>query len=202
MRVVQEVRLIGCGDYSASNDWQRTRDAIIAAVRAVDWPPGSGHFTIYPESGKKRGEGNGVIPIKSGLLEELCRQGWVIEGAAKNALGVRFGDFDAALMTAHGPVVLEWETGNISSSHRSLNKMALFLMDGLIAAGILVVPSRKLYRFLTDRIGNIDELQPYLRLWQAVPCNQGVLEIIVIEHDAESFDVQRIPKATDGRARG
>ena len=26
----------------------------------LDWPPGSGRFTIYPQSGKKRGEGNGV----------------------------------------------------------------------------------------------------------------------------------------------
>ena len=28
----------------------------------------------------------------------------------------------------------------------------------------------------------------------------GVLEIVVIEHDAESFDVPRIPKGTDGRS--
>lgn len=202
MQIVQEVRLIGCGAYAESDDWHRTRDAVLAAVRAVDWPSGSGLFTIYPESGKKRGEGNGVTPIKNDLLKELRRQGWVIEGPAKNALGERYGDFDAVLETPHGPVVLEWETGNISSSHRSLNKMALFLMDGLIAAGLLVVPSRRLYRFLTDRIGNITELEPYLRLWQSIPCNQGILEIVVIEHDAESFSVPRIPKGTDGRAAG
>lgn len=202
MRIVQEVRLIGCGAYSDSEGWRRTRDAILTAVQAVDWPPGSGLFTIYPESGKKRGEGNGVTPIKKGLLEELRRQGWVIEGPAKNALGVQYGDFDAVLETVHGPVVLEWETGNISSSHRSLNKMALFLMDGLIAAGLLVVPSRRLYRFLTDRIGNIAELTPYFRLWESIPCSEGILEVIAIEHDDESFNVPRIPKGTDGRAEG
>lgn len=183
-------------------DWHRTRDTVLRAVRAVDWPPGSGLFTIYPQSGKKRGEGNGVTPIKKGLLEELQRQDWVIEGPAKNALGGQYGDFDAVLQTTYGPVVLEWETGNISSSHRSLNKMALFLMDGQIAAGLLVVPSRKLYRFLTDRIGNIAELAPYFRLWSSIPCRQGILEIIAIEHDAESLSVPRIPKGTDGRADG
>ena len=103
----------------------------------------------------------------------------------------------------HKPVVLEWETGNISSSHRALNKMALGLHKGKIAAGILVVPSRRLYVYLTDRIGNIDELVPYLGLWRSVPYPQGaVFEIVVIEHDGESFEVPRIPKGTDGRSAG
>lgn len=202
MRIVQEVRLIGCGAYLESDDWHRTRETIYQAIRGVDWPRGSGAFTIYPESGKKRGEGNGVKPIKDGLIEELRHQGWSIEGRAKNALGAAVGDFDAVLATPHGPIVLEWETGNISSSHRSLNKMAMLLMDGIIAAGILVVPSRKLYRFLTDRIGNVAELEPYFKLWSSIPCQQGILEIAVIEHDAESTDVPRIPKGTDGRADG
>lgn len=35
------------------------------------------------------------------------------------------GKLDAVLYTDYGPVALEWETGNISSSHRALNKMAL-----------------------------------------------------------------------------
>jgi hypothetical protein len=98
-------------------------------------------------------------------------------------------------------VVLEWETGNISSSHRSLNKMALGIMRGKIAAGILIVPSSEFARFLTDRIGNIRELEPYLELWQATPCKHGgVLEIAVIEHDETSTKVPRITKMTDGRA--
>ncbi len=54
--------------------------------------------------------------------------------------------------------------------------------------------------YLTDRIGNFAELEPYLDLWSAVPCENGVLEIVVVEHDAESFDVPRIEKGTDGRA--
>ena len=56
------------------------------------------------------------------------------------------------------------------------------------------------YGFLTDRIGNVAELEPYFEFWAATPCKDGVLEIIVIEHDAESFDVPRIQKGTDGRS--
>jgi hypothetical protein len=106
------------------------------------------------------------------------------------------------LETESGPVALEWETGNISSSHRSMNKMVMNLSSGLIAAGILVVPSKRFAKYLTDRIGNIDELERYFGFWKSVPCKIGILEIAVIEHDAESLDVPRIPKGTDGRSKG
>jgi len=32
----------------------------------------------------------------------------------------------------------------------------------------LVLPSRKLYPYLTDRIGNYEELEPYFDVWRAV----------------------------------
>ena len=83
-----------------------------------------------------------------------------------------------------------------------MNKLTMLVSDGVIAAGTLVVPSRKLYVYLTDRIGNYRELEPYLKLWKSVPCKNGVLEIVVIEQDAESFDVPKIPKITAGRANG
>jgi hypothetical protein len=55
---------------------------------------------------------------------------------------------------------------------------------------------------LTDRIGNWEELAPYADLWKSIPCKNGVLEIVVVQHDAASTKVPRIPKATDGRASG
>jgi hypothetical protein len=70
----------------------------------------------------------------------------------------------------------------------------------VLAAGVLIVPSRKLYQYLTDRIGNYTELAPYVDLWKVLPCDKGILEIVVIEHDATSLDVPRIPKGTSGRA--
>lgn len=202
MKIVREETLISCGDYAKSEDWKRTRASLYKAITEVDWPRGSGKFTIHPEAGKYRGEGNGVTPIKEGLIEELSRQGWKPEQYLDIAKPQRPGKLDAVLYTSHGPVALEWETGNISSSHRALNKMALGLLKGILAAGILVVPSRELYKFLTDRIGNMSELDPYLDLWRSIPCTNGILEIVVIEHDATSKRVPRIRKGTSGRALG
>jgi hypothetical protein len=202
VKIVHVETVVSCGPYAKSKHWRKTRRLIHAAVKRCAWPPGDKKFTIHPQSGKKRGEGNGVVPIKLEFIEELREHGWTIEGSAKNRLGEHLGDFDAALPGPHGPIVVEWETGNVSSSHRSMNKLTMLVSDGIIAAGTLVVPSRKLYVYLTDRIGNYRELEPYLKLWKSVPCAKGVLEIVVIEHDAESFDVPRIPKTTAGRAKG
>ena len=141
------------------------------------------------------------MPIRTEFIKELRKRKWTIEGTAKNHLDQRLGDFDAILPGPAGPIVAEWETGNISSSHRSMNKLAMLVSNGVIAAGTLVVPSRKLYVYLTDRIGNYNELEPYLKLWKSVPCRLGVLEIVVIEQDAESRDVPKIPKGRDGRAK-
>jgi hypothetical protein len=200
MKIVREETLISCGLFAASDAWRQARRKLHTAIKKVEWPKGSGTFTIYPESGKKRGHGNGVTPIKEGLMLDLESQGYELEGSATLSENRTFGKFDAILTTEYGPVVIEWETGNISSSHRSLNKMALFLLEGKIAAGVLIVPSREMYRYLTDRVGNIQELEPYLKMWRSVPCASGVLEIVVIEHDATSTKVPKIKKGTDGRA--
>ena len=200
MKVVDVHEIIRCGAYPGSKHWRATKTETLEAIRACDWPPGSGSFTIYPQSGRKRGEGNGVKPIRDRFVAYLRDRGWVIEGAAQNALGQDLGEFDAVIEGPDGPIVVEWETGNISSSHRSMNKLTLLVYCGKISAGVLVVPSRALYVYLTDRIGNIKELEPYFALWRAVPCQKGVLEIVVIEHDATSEAVPKIPKGTDGRA--
>src|SRR5262249_23759582 len=152
MKIVREETLMAVGAYAQSEEWQLTRGTLYSAIRAVEWPPGSGSFTIYPESGKKRREGNGVKPIKEGLMRALRDQGWRLEQPLEIAIVHRPGKLDTVLYTNYGPVALEWETGNISSSHRALNKMALGLLKGVLACGILVVPSRELYRYLTDRI--------------------------------------------------
>jgi hypothetical protein len=76
MKIVREETLLSCCKYAASSEWKKTRKSLYKAMIEVDWPRGSGRFTIYPESGKKRGMGNGVKPIKIGLMGELKRQGW------------------------------------------------------------------------------------------------------------------------------
>lgn len=200
MKIVHVETLLSAGKFPHTPDWAETRQSLHRAVQHVDWPPGSGSFTIYPQSGKKRGEGNGVVPIKLGLVRELVQLGWRSEVALEIAVTKRPGKIDVVLETPLGHIAVEWETGNISSSHRAINKMALGLLKGVLVAGVLVVPSASLAKYLTDRIGNWPELTPYLDLWKSVPIASGVLEIVVIEHDATSFAVPRIPKGTDGRA--
>ena len=163
MKIVKVYTLKSRGDYAASEHWEATRRQIHDAIRRCEWPVGSGSFTIYPESGKGRGEGNGVKPIRDRFVQSQA-EGWTIEGSAKTALDERLGDFDAVLAGPEKPIAVEWETGNISSSHRSINKLTLLLKTCVISAGVVVVPSRKLYVYLTDRIGNIQEIKPYFAL--------------------------------------
>lgn len=199
------------GGYSATDVFTRVESDVVAAIAAVTWPPGADNFTIYPESGKKRGEGNGVVPIKRGFTEKLVTLGWTLEhrapkdgNAEASGKGSVPGAFDCHLDFADeatSPFVVEWETGNISSSHRAINRMALGILRGYVSGGLLVLPSARLSRFLTDRIGNDPELRTYHDLWRnwTFP-GDAYLGIVAVEHDAESFDVARIPKGKDGRA--
>ena len=135
-------------------EWQTACDHVQQAILATDWPHGSGKFTIRPESGKKRGEGNGVKLIKLPCLEKLRELGWEVELFPSIEKGTLTpGDLDALLKTDIGYIAFEWETGNISSSHRAINKLLLTLMVGGIVGGFLVVPSNRLKVYLTDRIG-------------------------------------------------
>jgi hypothetical protein len=195
MKIAHIETLISKGSFSQSAEWTSLRNTVHEAVKNVEWPVGTGKFTIYPESGKKRGEGNGVKPIKNGFIAELKAQGWEDEeDALPIAVDRGPGGIDIVHKISSGSsVAVEWETGNVSSSHRALNKMALGLMKGYLAAAMLIVPTRKLAQYLTDRIGNYPELEPYFDLWRSVPCESGVFEIIVIEHDETSKEVPKIP---------
>lgn len=201
MKLVETVDLLASGAFPASAEWKRACADVRAAVKATVWPPGSGRFTIHPESGKKRGKGNGVLPIKIPCVKRLVALGWKKEGLPpENQYAVTTGDLDALIKTSRGWIGFEWETGNISSSHRAINKLLLALMRGDLVGGFLVVPSNSLKAYLTDRVGNIGELRPYFPLWSSVPVTNGALQIVVVEHDATSKRVRRIPKTTAGRA--
>ena len=115
------------------------------------------------------------------------------------------GDFDFYSESANGQrCVIEWETGNISSSHRSMNKLCLVMLAGLIDIGVVILPSQQLYRNLTDRIGNWEELSPYLALWHHVghSVKRGLLAVTVVEHDEVTDDpaVPFISQGADGRS--
>jgi hypothetical protein len=88
VKIVHVETILNCGPYAVSKHWSKTRAAIRAAVKRCAWPAGSRKFTIHPQSGKKRGEGNGVVPIRAEFIKELRKLEWTIEGAAKNDLGL------------------------------------------------------------------------------------------------------------------
>jgi hypothetical protein len=172
------------------------------AIEAVVWPSGASTFTIHSQSGKKRGEGNGVKPIKDAFVALLEARGWIPEQDYPKVKPEWRppGPFDAFFTKPSIlPFVAEWETGNVSSSHRALNKIVMGMHDECITGGVLVLPTKKMARYLTDRVGNFEEIEPYFRFWKKA-ATVGYLAVIAVEHDAESDKVPRISKGTDGRA--
>jgi hypothetical protein len=200
MKIVQIETLIDAGHFFRSDEWKIIEGHIVQAIKSVEWPPGSGSFTLYDESGKERGKGSGVKPIKEACMHKLKSFGWQLETRLDIATVVRPGPMDATFPVRDRLFCVEWETGNISSSHRAINKMALGILKKILIGGALIVPTREMYNYLTDRVGNFREIQPYFPLWKALHIDEGLLIVIAIEHDAVSKDVRRIKKGTDGRA--
>jgi len=188
--------LLNQGDEAKSQEVMALLEEIETGIGLVDWPKGTGQFSIYPEK-----MSNGVTPIKTACMTHLREQGWTLEQRQRVGNEKVPGPIDAVKSLRSGRIfAVEWETGNISSSHRALNKMALGMRSGEIAAAVLIVPTRELYKFLTDRVGNYEELAPYFSVWEHPHVN-GLLMVIAIEHDREDSTVQRIPKGTDGRSK-
>ena len=201
MKIVKTEFLIKAGSFPHSAEWRNIEKDIHHAIKSIVWPPGKRSFTIFPQSGKKRGQGNGVKPIKDAFCKKLREKGWNLETHLPIATRKHPGPIDATKkLIGDKFFAAEWETGNISSSHRALNKMAIGLIKRILKGGILVLPTRRLYSYLTDRIGNLEELEPYFDLWRSISCDDGILAVIAVEHDGISKKVPRIMKGTDGRA--
>lgn len=197
LKIVEQIDVVNAGTFGASLQWKEAAAEVEAAVAACDWPVGSGKFTINPQK-----HGNGVKAIKDPCIGHLSQLGWMAESLPPlpNDATLKTGDLDALLDTPRGFIGFEWETGNISSSHRAINKLVMGLMNRTLVGGFLTVPSDALYPYLTDRIGNIKELRPYLPLWANVRITEGVLRIVVVEHDDLDANVPLMVKGTDGRA--
>lgn len=144
MRFVKMEVLIDKGDFSKSDEQKTIYDQIQQAIAAIEWPPGSGSFTIHKQSGKKRGEGSGVKPIKDACMAKLQHFGWDLENTLDIATVVRPGPIDATcyVKSKERYLALEWQTGNISSSHRAVNKMAIGLLKEILIGGVLILPTR------------------------------------------------------------
>lgn len=196
MKLAKIEYLMNAGSFFESSEWRVVLNDLRKSIASVVWPPNSSSFILNPSTGRGRGEGNGVKPIKEACMFTLGKLGWNTD-ERKNPLRL-----DAVkLLRERRRFGVEWETGNISSSHRAMNRLLLGYRQKLLRGGALIVPTRKLYRYLTDRVGNFSELEPYFELWRATAgWKNGVLAIIAVEHDGTDTKVPRINKATDGRA--
>jgi hypothetical protein len=202
LKLVKTEILVDKGKFSSTEDWLRIRNDVEAAIMSMEWPPGSGKFTLYDEQGKGRGKGNGVKPIKEMFARLLCKRGehWKRETEMMIPARVKPGKIDLSTTVNDRIFGIEWETGNISSSHRALNKLAMGLLNSFLIGGILITPTRHMYNYLTDRVGNFEELSPYFPIWKSVPINEGLLAVIAVEHDEVSKKVPKFHKGTNGRA--
>lgn len=190
MKLLRTLMLLSDPAVEQSEVWQQAIENVERAVQAIVWPPHADEFTIHPKKSV-----NGVKPIKKAFVHSLEVDGWKPE--QRKVLGS--GPVDALLTIQGQAVALEWETGNISSSHRSLNRMCLGMIQEAVVGGILVLPSHAFYYYLTDRVGNWRELEPFFTIWQRLPI-KGALAVVEVEHDALDVEVAPIPKGTDGWA--
>jgi hypothetical protein len=217
------------GEVMASADWQALHESYLRSIASVDFPEGAGTLTLRQkyQSPNRQWNRNGVVYLKQRFLDHMQNvEGWLAEANVELAadreqppirlypslesyrepITSKFGGFDLMTTGDKGTrIAIEWETGNISSSHRSMNKLAIALGAGIIEVGVMIVPSREFYAHLTDRIGNIGELSGYLAMWESMKFSvrRGLLALTVVEHDYLTADAAHpfLPMGNDGRAK-
>ena len=229
MKWLRTLVIFDRGEVMSSSDWRVIHESYVRSIQSIDFPKGTGLLKLRRKFKRPDGQWNrnGVVYLKRRFLDNMVKkEKWRAEvgfdlGKDRQPVEVSlypsleshrepitsdFGDFDLVTTTSAAMhVAIEWETGNISSSHRSMNKLAIALGTGKIQAGVLIVPSRDLYEHLTDRIGNISELSGYLSMWKDLEArvDRGLLAITVVEHDHITDDpkFRYLPVGQDGRAR-
>jgi len=194
MRIDNEYFFIDLGDFSRSDEFSKILQELRSAIQTVTWHS-KDRFIINPTK-----RGNGVFPIKLNFIKKLESYGWESERRMSFARGMRPGPVDIVKETKYGIFAVEWETGNISSSHRALNKIAVGIIQDFIIGGIVILPIRNLARYLTDRIGNYEELSPYFPLYENISIEYGVIGVISLDYDGTSNDAPLIQKGKDGNA--
>ncbi|MEO8173195.1 MAG: hypothetical protein ABI581_08940 [Sediminibacterium sp.] len=195
MKIAKEDLFFQVGDFAVCAEFQEIMDELRDAIASVQWHL-PGKFVINPTR-----MGNGVKPIKQKFVDFLESRKWEPEKSMSLVRGMNPGPIDAIKRTNQGIFAVEWETGNISSSHRALNKIALGIIQKQIIGGILVLPQRSLAKYLTDRIGNYEEIMPYVPLFHNLKIEEGLMGIIVVDYDDTSKDALLIPKGQDGNAK-
>lgn len=195
MKIATELFLIKEGSLSHSEEFLILMDEVNAAIKCVTWHS-EDKFIVNPVA-----KGNGVFPIKNNFVKYLKGKGWKTEVRMRLALGMNPGPIDAIKETSYGIFAVEWETGNISSSHRALNKIGVGILQKEIIGGILILPTKQFGKFLTDRVGNYEEIAPYFILYQSINILEGVIAVIGVEYDGTDREAPIIAKGKDGNAK-
>ena len=138
---------------------------------------------------------NGVVPLKEPcyrMLEE--GYGWYREKSL-DILSEKGGPIDVYKSFVDNDVNfnvgIEFETGNISSAHRAMNKLSLGVHNQELHLAVLMMPMHSLSYYLTDRVSNYEELKPYFPLISDIP-------FIMIGFDVETYS-SNIPCLSKGR---
>lgn len=172
---------------------QEAYQQILESIRLNSTTP-SGKFVI--NSSAKNA--NGVVPVKENIYINLEEgHGWfrekplpyLVEAKKGGPIDV-YNEFDAF------KVGIEFETGNISSAHRAMNKLCVGIRHQDIDMGVLMLSVKALSYYLTDRVSNYEELEPYFVLLDDYP-------FIVIGFDADEYDdtAPILPKGKDGMSQ-
>ncbi|MGV2451631.1 UNVERIFIED_CONTAM: hypothetical protein POZ17_15880 [Ralstonia mannitolilytica] len=194
MKVVAINILNSFGEFATSTEFLQIQNDLTDAINEVTWGDEK-IFKISPVS-----KGNGVTPIRNLFINKLVTKKWQKEIRMALAKGMNPGPIDAVKSTSKGLFAVEWETGNISSSHRALNKIAVGIIQKEIIGGFLILPVREFSKYLTDRVGNYEELAPYFPLYENLKL-EGTLGVISVSFDEVDATVPLIAKGLDGNAK-
>lgn len=77
-----------------------------------------------------------------------------------------------------------------------MNKLRIGIESKELDIGFLMMPIHQMSYYLTDRVSNFEELEPYFLLLKQQP-------FVVFGFDAEEYneDVEPLPKGKDGMSR-
>jgi restriction endonuclease BamHI len=148
MKWLRTLVIFDRGNVIKSADWRRIHESYVRSIQSIDFPEGSGKLKLRRKTKRPDGQWdrNGVIYLRNRFIQHMTtEEGWQKEFGFKlgknqtpptiqlypsrkphtEPITSKFGNFDFVTMSGRTHVAIEWETGNISSPHRSMNKLGL-----------------------------------------------------------------------------
>lgn len=179
--------------------YKQACNEVINSITSTVWPIGSESFIINASEKNV----NGVVPLKERCYIELEESYLWYREKPLHVLKhekQKGGPIDVYKeFSGEDQIIrhvgLEFETGNISSAHRSMNKLLLGLNRREIDLAMILMPIKNLSYYLTDRVANYEELEPYFE-----NANNHAFIFLGFNADHYSYgnDVPIIPKGKDG----